>query len=300
MFQRFLLGLNRNGMISTKMIQTWIKTLVLVTTLLTAVCARADVPVPILKSHVTDLTTTLSIHETTRLEQKLTAFEKTKGSQVAVLIVPTTQPEAIEQYSIHVAEAWKLGRKGIDDGVLLLIAKNDKALRIEVGYGLEGVLPDAMAKRIIEEIIVPKFKEGNFVHGIDAGVEAILGLIEGEPLPPAQAIRGTSDSVSMDSFIPILIGFIVLGKMLQTLLGRFVGATMTSIGVGFIGWLFFSSVVTAILIAIFVFLMSLFQNTGRGIYRNGRGSWPNSGGTGSGGFGGGGGGFGGGGASGRW
>ena len=294
------------------MIQTWVKTLVLVTLLLTAVYSRADVAIPLLKSRVTDLTATLSMSEVTHLEQKLTAFEKAKGSQVAVLIVPTTQPETIEQYSIRVADAWKLGRKGIDDGALLLITKNDKALRIEVGYGLEGVLPDAMAKRIIEEIIVPEFKAGNFADGIDAGIEAMLGLIKGEPLPPPQTIRGSSDSGSMNvmlnNFFPILIGLIILGRMLQALLGRLVGATVTSIGVGFIGWLFSSSVVTALLIAVFVFFLSLFQSAGRGIYRNGHGSWSDNsyrgGGIGrggfGGGFGGGGGGFGGGGASGRW
>lgn len=281
------------------------KALLLVTLLFLAPLSRAEITIPLFESYVTDLTATLSINEIMQLEEKLTEFEKKKGSQVAVLIVPTTQPETIEQYSIRVAEAWKLGRKDIDDGALLLVAKNDKALRIEIGYGLEGVLPDAMTKRIIEEIIVPHFKEGQFADGIGAGIEAILRLIEGEPLPRAQSIHGTGDSVStnarLDNFFPILIGLMVFGKLLQSLLGRLAGAVVTSLGVGFIGWLFFSSMVVAIFIAIFVFFMSLFQNAGRGIYRNGRGNWSNGGGMGSGGFrGGGGGGFGGGGASGRW
>lgn len=297
---------------SVRMMQIWAKALIFVTLLLAAACSQANVAIPLLKSRVTDLTTTLSAHEITHLEQKLTAFEKKKGSQIAVLIVPATQPETIEQYSIRVAEAWKLGRKGIDDGALLLIAKNDKTLRIEVGYGLEGVLPDAMVKQIIEEIILPKFKAGNFVDGIDAGIDAMQNLIEGEPLPPPQAKHSASNSGSMsvmlENFFPILIGLIVLGRMLQALLGRLVGSTVTSIGVGLISWLLFSSVATALLIALFAFFMSLFQNTGRGIYRNGHGSWSDngyrSGGIGrggfGGGFGGGGGGFGGGGASGRW
>ncbi len=138
------------------------------------------------KSRVTDLTGTLSANEAAQLEQKLAAFEAKKGSQIAVLIVPTTQPETIEQYSIRVADAWKLGRKGIDDGAVLLIAKQDRTVRIEVGYGLEGVLPDAIAKRIIEETIVPKLRQGNFAGAIDAGIDKMIGVIQGEPLPPPQ------------------------------------------------------------------------------------------------------------------
>ena len=128
--------------------------------------ANAEVVIPPLKSRVTDLTHTLSTQESNQLEQQLAQFEASKGSQVALLIVPTTQPETIEQYAIRVVDAWKLGRKGIDDGVLLLVAKNDRALRIEVGYGLEGILPDALAKRIIEETIVPAFRQGNFFGGL--------------------------------------------------------------------------------------------------------------------------------------
>lgn len=299
-------------MISARMIQFWVKILALVVILLATTLSKAEQTIPSLTSHVTDLTATLSASEITQLEQKLAAFEKARGSQVALLIVPTTQPETIEQYALRVAETWKPGRKGIDDGILLLIAKNDRTLRIEVGYGVEGVLPDAMAKRIIAEIIVPQFKSGNFVAGIDAGIEAILGLIKGEslPLPPTHhsASNSTGMHTLLNNFIPILIGLIVLGRMLQAVLGRIVGAAVTSIGVGFIGWLFFSSIVIAILIAIVVFFMSLFQSAASGIYRNGRNSWPDngfrSGGFGSGGsgggFSGGGGGFGGGGASGRW
>lgn len=299
-------------MMPAKMTQTWVKVLVLAALLLAATLTRAEVAIPLLKSHVTDLTATLSVGEVTQLKQKLAAFEKAKGNQVAVLIVPTTHPETIEQYALRVAETWKLGRKGIDDGVLLLVAKNDRTLRIEVGYGVEGTLPDAMAKRIIAEIIVPQFKAGNFVTGIDAGIDAILSLLKGESLPLPSTKNGPGKSPGMhillDNFIPVLIGLIVLGRMLQVLLGRLVGAAITSIGVGFIGWLFFSSIVAAILITVVVFLLSLFQNTGNGIYRNGRSSGSDNGlrnggfggGGSGGGISGGGGGFGGGGASGRW
>lgn len=299
-------------MISARMIHIWIKILALAVFLLAATLTRAEVAIPLLKSHVTDLTATLSVSEITQLEQKLAAFEKAKGSQIAVLIVPTTQPETVEQYALRVAETWKLGRKGIDDGVLLLVAKNDRTLRIEVGYGVEGALPDAVAKRIIAEIIVPQFKAGDFVAGIDAGIDEILSLLKGEslPLPSTKNASGNSSGMHflLENFIPILIGCIVLGRMLQTHLGRLAGATVTSIGVGFIGWLFFSSAVAALLIAVVVFFISLFQSTGSGIYRNGRSSWPDNGfrnggfgsGGSGGGFSGGGGGFGGGGASGRW
>lgn len=292
--------------------QTWGKTLALIALLLSASLSVAEVAVPPLQSRVTDLAGTLSAGEVVQLEQKLAAFEAKKGSQIAVLIVLTTQPETIEQYSIRVVDAWKLGRKRIDDGVLLIIAKQDRAVRIEVGYGLEGVLPDAIAKRIVDEIIVPKFKQGDFAGGINAGVERMMAVIAGEPLPPPQIRPGTGGSARagavLDNIIPIFIGFIVLGKILQSLFGRFIGASVMSVAVGFLGWVVFSSIIFAIIIAVFSFFLSLFGNAGGGITRGGPGSWP-SGGFGGGrgggfggggGFSGGGGGFGGGGASGRW
>ncbi|HSD60573.1 MAG TPA: YgcG family protein, partial [Burkholderiales bacterium] len=153
---------------------------------LLALPLRAEVPVPPLQARVTDLTRTLSGGQQAALERRLAAFEQKKGSQVAVLIVPSTRPETIEQYAIRVAEQWKLGRKGVDDGALLLVAKDDREVRIEVGYGLEGVLPDATAKRIISEVIVPRFRQGDFAGGIDAGVGRMISVIEGEPLPPPQ------------------------------------------------------------------------------------------------------------------
>src|SRR5512132_2715893 len=146
------------------MIRPWAKTLAytfaFIALLFSAFFAVADVAVPPLKARVTDLTGTLSANEAAQLEERLAAFEAKKGSQIAVLVVPTTQPETIEQYGIRAGEAWKLGRKGV----------NDRAVRIEVGYGLEGVLPDAVAKRIIDEEIVPRFRSGDFYGGIEAGV----------------------------------------------------------------------------------------------------------------------------------
>jgi len=155
--------------------------------------AVADVAVPSLTARVTDLTGTLTSAQQAALEEKLQAFEVEKGSQVAVLMVPTTEPEDIEQYSIRVAEKWKLGRKGADDGALLIIAKDDRRVRIEVGYGLEGVLTDAMGKRIISDDIVPRFKQGDFYGGVTAGVERILSVISGESLPPPKRASGRGE-----------------------------------------------------------------------------------------------------------
>src|SRR5574340_541812 len=152
-----------------------------------ALLAWAQVAVPELSRRVTDLTATLSAGQVAALENKLAVFETQKGSQIAVLIVPTTQPEDIAQFGIRVADQWKIGRKKIDDGAILLVAKNDRTLRLEVGYGLEGAIPDAVAKRVIAETITPYFKSGDFYGGIDAGVEQVMRLIEGEPLPPPRA-----------------------------------------------------------------------------------------------------------------
>src|SRR5713226_1211182 len=148
-----------------------------------AVAAAADVAVPPLSGRVVDQTGTLSSGDIASLTQTLKSLEARKGSQVAVLIVPTTEPETIEQYSIRVAEAWKIGRKKIDDGALLVVARNDRHLRIEVGYGLEGSLTHATTRRIIDEIITPKFRSGDFAGGVAAGVARMIGVIDGEPLP---------------------------------------------------------------------------------------------------------------------
>src|SRR5689334_19319167 len=149
------------------------------------VAFAADIPP--LKARVTDLTGTLSAQQRDALEQTLAEFEKRKGAQIAVLMVPTTEPETIDQYAVRVEEAWKLGRKGVDDSALLVIAKNGRHLRIEVGYGLEGALPDAIAKRIIDNDITPRFKQGDFYGGIRAGVDRIMRVVEGEKLPPPAA-----------------------------------------------------------------------------------------------------------------
>src|SRR3979409_168145 len=148
--------------------------------------AFADVAVPPLSGRVVDKTGTLSSGDIASLTQTLQNLEARKGSQVAVLIVPTTAPESIEQYSIRVAEAWKIGRRKVDDGALVVVAKDDRKLRIEVGYGLEGALTDVTSKRIIDEIITPRFRGGDFAGGISAGVGRIVRVIEGERLPAVE------------------------------------------------------------------------------------------------------------------
>ncbi|TAN77895.1 MAG: YgcG family protein [Gallionella sp.] len=263
--------------------------------------AQADVAVPPLTRRVTDLTATLDAQQTQTLESRLTSFEAEKGAQLAVLIVPTTQPETIEQFGIRVVEAWKLGRKGADDGALLLVAKDDRTLRIEVGYGLEGVLNDATAHRIVDEVIVPRFKRGEFYPGIESGTAAMMRVIDGEPLPPPRraAASGTYDIESL-----LFIGFglvVVAGGMLRAMLGRFPAAMLMGGVLGGLAWLMVAPLLVALLVGLMAFVFVLLGGSGRGLggYGGGFGG-SRGGGFGGGGFGGGGGGFGGGGASGRW
>ncbi|ABC39192.1 TPM domain-containing protein [Burkholderia thailandensis] len=261
---------------------------------------RAEQPVPPLAARVTDETGTLTAAERATLEQSLKDFEARKGSQIAVLIVPTTQPETIEQYSIRVVEQWKLGRANVDDGALLIVAKNDRTLRIEVGYGLEGVLTDATSHRIIDEIIVPGFRRGDFYGGISAGVGSMMRVIEGEPLPPPRARRG--DEGGLGRLLPLLfVMTIVAGGVLRAILGRLAGSVVTGGVVGFVAWMLSGALFVAFAAAaVALFFTLLGGGVGArvgGPFIGGRGGgW----GGGSDGFRGGGGGFGGGGASGRW
>src|SRR5580698_7774266 len=187
-----------------------------------AFAASADVAVPPLSGRVVDQTGTLSSDTIASLTQTLKGLELRKGSQVAVLIVPTTAPETIEQYSIRVAEAWKVGRKKVDDGAILLIAKNDHKLRIEVGYGLEGALTDVTAQRIIDEVITPKFKGGDFNGGISDGVDRIMRVVDGEPLPAPEAEwwEGSGGQYRPDIlFNPVILFTVfVVGGVLRSIL----------------------------------------------------------------------------------
>lgn len=262
--------------------------------------ARAEVPstevaVPPLSARVTDLTATLDAQQIQSLESRLAAFEAKKGAQLAVLILPTTQPEPIEQFSIRVVEQWKLGRKGVDDGALLLVAKEDRSMRIEAGYGLEGALNDATAKRIVAEVITPFFKRGEFYAGIDAGLTAMMKVVEGEPLPELQR-KTPGGSQNIESLLFVAFGVVVaVGGMLRALLGRFPAALLMGGGLGLLAWLTVAPLLIALLVGVMAFVFVLLGGGGRGFGGYGGGGFSHGGG-----FGGGGGGFGGGGASGRW
>jgi len=260
--------------------------------------AWAQLAIPPLTARVTDLAGLLSVAQRQALEDKLARFEQEKGSQIAILIVPSTQPETIEQYGIRVAEAWRLGRKGVDDGVLLLVARDDRTLRIEVGYGLEGVIPDAVAKRIIEEAIVPRFRAGDYVAGLDAGIATLMGLISGAPLPPPTS---SSAGGGPHPLLPVAMMFaFVLSGVLRFFLGRLTAAGIVGTVAFFGAWWLLGSLIAALFVAAVAFFITL-SGSPRGLPSSGRGGLGGWGGDRlGGGFGGGGGGFGGGGASGRW
>lgn len=261
----------------------------------------AQVAVPPLTGRVTDQTATLTADQTASLEQILRTFEAKKGTQLALLIVPSTQPEAIEQYALRVAEQWKLGRKKVDDGAILVIAKTDRALRIEVGYGLEGVLNDATSKRIISEIITPRFKQGDFYGGIAAGLDQMIQVIDGEPLPAPNlpTIGGGTDIRQYGPLVFILA--LVIGRVLRPVLGRFPGALVTGGVVAVIAWLVAGALFIALGAGVMALLFTLVGGSMGGYGMGGhRGGFGRGGGGFGGGGGGGGGGFGGGGASGRW
>jgi uncharacterized protein len=277
-------------------------------------------PIPKLSARVTDLTGTLTAEQQNALEQKLAAFEAAKGSQLAVLIVPTTQPEEIEQYSIRVVDQWKLGRgtvngKRVDDGALLLIAKNDHKIRIEVGYGLEGVLTDAISNRIIDETIAPAFRQGSFYGGVDSGLDQMMKLIDGEPLPPPERQWQGGHRSSGSALFPELLFAVLVGSVvLRGIFGKTLGSAFTGAGAGLLVYLAGYALAFAGIAAVCAFLITLlmgFAGAGSGWSSGTRGGlgggWGGlggggfgGGGFGGGGFGGGGGGFGGGGASGGW
>ena len=265
--------------------------------------AGAQVPVPPLTGRVIDQTAMLTAEQKAALEQTLQAFEARKGSQIAVLIVFTTAPETIEQYALRTAEKWKLGRKKVDDGAVLVIARNDRALRIEVGYGLEGALNDATSKRIISETIAPLFQHGNFYEGITAGVVRIMRVIDGEPLPApgAKPAGGGGGGGEFQQYAPILFVLaLVGGGLLRAVLGRFPGALVTGGAVAVVAWLLAGAVSIALIAGAIALLFTLF---GGGMGGRGMAGLPGvigAGGYRGGGFSGGGGSFGGGGASGRW
>jgi uncharacterized protein len=281
-----------------------VRAVLLALSLVWSFAASADVAVPQLTGPVVDQTDTLHDGDIALMSVKLKDLEKRKGSQIAVLIVPTTEPETIEQYSIRVAEAWKIGRKKIDDGALLVVAKDDHHLRIEVGYGLEGSLTDVTAHRIIDEVITPKFKVGDFTGGISDGIDRMIKVIDGEKLPapePPHWQQQNSFKGSGPFNLFALFGIVVLGGLLRTAFGPLIGASATGGIVAVVAWFIMGSIAFALIAGAFCFVFVMFGRGGSGGGYSGGGS---SGGGGSrdsdSGFSGGGGSFGGGGASGSW
>jgi len=271
--------------------------------------ARAEVAVPPLKGRVTDLTGTLSAQQLRDLDSRLAAFERGKGSQVAVLMLPTTAPETIEEYSIRVADAWKIGRARVDDGVILVVAKNDRKLRVEVGRGLEGAIPDAVAKRVVSDVIAPHFRSADFYGGVAAGTDAVMKLIEGEGLPAPKSgviVNGVHRPINFQTIFLLFVALVATDAIFRRLFGRVIGAGISGGIVGAIVWLVAGVLAFAVIGGLIGFVIALINGLGgrRGNWASGGwpgGGWSAGGGFGGGGgFSGGGGGFSGGGASGSW
>lgn len=278
--------------------------------------AGQPLPVPPLNTRVTDQTATLSAAQRQALEQKLATIEQAQGSQVVILMVPTTRPEDIAAYAHRVASQWKVGRRDVGDGVLLLVAKNDRQVRIEVARALEGAIPDLAAYRIIDQAIRPAFKAGDFAGGLNLAVDQLQTLIKGEQLPaPNATARRSAQATGIqweDLGIFLFVGVPIAGAVLTAVLGRKLGTVATGLGAGALGWWWTTSLLIAgIASVVAMVLIAAIGTGGRG--GGGRaarwgagyggmgglgGGW---GGSSGGGFSSGGGGsFGGGGASGNW
>jgi uncharacterized protein len=279
--------------------------------------AQEPLPVPALTARVIDQTGTLSPAQRSALEAKLAGFEQASGPQIVVLMVPTTQPEDIASYAYRVADSWKIGRREVGDGLLIVVAKNDRRVRIEVAKALEGAVPDLAARQIIDRRIGPAFKAGDFAAGLDGGVDALMERIKGEglPSPPARTAQGADDGSWQQLLMFFFVAVPVVGGILTKVFGRKLGALVTAGGAGAAAWIVSASVLVAAAAAVLSLLVvgvlgvgALRQGMGRSGGRGGPVILGGGGGGGFGGFGGGGGGFGsggggdfgGGGASGGW
>ena len=288
------------------------------------VWAQDVLPVPPLNAHVIDQTGTLDASQTQALEQKLAAFEREKGSQIVVFMVATTLPEDISSFANRVGNAWKIGRKAVGDGVLLIVAKNDRKARIEVAKTLEGAIPDLAAKQIIDSAITPNFRNGNYALGLTAAIDQITARIAGEALPapatqkPAGMYLG--DFQWTDLAIFMFFAVPIAGGIARSVFGRKLGSLVVGGGVGALAMLVTASLVVAGLAGIVALIVTMMMGglggLGSGLPRRGGGSGYGGWGAGTGGFGGGSGGgfgsggggfssggggdFGGGGASGDW
>jgi uncharacterized protein len=291
--------------------------------------AQGVLPVPELTARVIDQTNTLDAIQRQGLEEKLANFEQQKGTQIVILMVPTTQPEDIASYANRVANAWKIGRKDVGDGIVIIVAKNDRQVRIEVAKTLEGAVPDLAARQVIDDAITPKFRAGDFAGGLQAGVDQLIARINGEPLPAPKPRSTQPRGHSEDGFnwfnLAVFLFFAapIAARVLGGIFGRKLGALVTGGGVGFLALLFTSSMAVAVLAGLFGLLLAFFSGGGPfggggggfggrrggwggpvifpGGFGGGRGGGWGGGGGGGGGFSSGGGGdFGGGGASGNW
>ncbi len=223
--------------------------------------AQAQLAVPALSAHVIDTTVTLEATQRQALDAKLSAFELSRGAQVVILLVPTTQPEDITSYANRVANAWKIGRKEIGDGLLIVVAKNDHKVRIEVAKTLEGAIPDLAAKRVIEQAITPRFKQGDFAGGLEAGSDQIMKLITGEALPAPKPLSNTSgqDFQWTDLVIFALIAVPIMGSIARSLLGSKLGTLLTGAAAGGLALMMTSSLLIAGLVAICTMVLTLFS-----------------------------------------
>ena len=263
----------------------------------TCAIAQEAVAVPSLTARVTDLTATLSAEQKASLESRLAAIDAAGGAQITVLLLPTTQPESMEQFGIRTAEAWRIGHKGRDNGVIVIVAKAYRRARIEVGYGLEGAIPDAIAKRIIAEQMTPRFKQGDFYGGIQATIEGLEMASRGEALDAQPATYAkTGHKVDIEGYGMAVMAAALVGGVVRKILGLF-GVLIVSGLVGGAALLFGASWLIAILLGIATFILSFFNLGGMAM---GGGGHRGGGFGGGGGFSGGGGRFGGGGASGSW
>ncbi len=265
-------------------------------------------------ARVIDTSGTLNAGQRQALESKLAAFEKAKGSQIVVLMVPTTQPEDIMSYTQRVGDLWKIGRKGVGDGLLLVVAKNDRQVRIATAKTLEGAIPDLAAQQVIDKAITPSFREGDFAGGLNNGVDQLMALISGEKLPEPVASRnrggagGSKNSSWLDVLVVLFVAVPFAVRWLSALVGRKAASLATGALAGLVAWWLTASLLfaglAAVLAVAFALVASLASLAGRsgGSWGAGSGGWGGGHGGGhSGGFrSGGGGDFGGGGASGRW
>ena len=274
--------------------------------LVATVCSGQQLlAVPPLSARVIDQAEALAPGQRDALERKLAAFETAHGSQIAILIVRSTGGEPIEDFAHRVGDGWKIGRKNIGDGLLIVVARDDRRVRIDVARALEGAIPDLAARRVIREQMAPKFAAGDYAGGLEQGLDALFRMIEGESLPPP-APPSTHEDNDLESWLVMgFIGVIVGGSLLKAMFGRVFGSLIGAGVSGFIAWVIAGSLLAAVGVGLAAFIFLLIMGSGRG----GRGHWGGGATGGVGGFGAGGGGgfssggggdFGGGGASGGW